>query len=82
VAIRPEKIQLSRERPEGTDNIVQGVVTGIAYLGDASRYLVTLGSGAVLRVTTPNVFRHEARFASGDSVWLNWHGSAPVVVTR
>jgi len=37
VAIRPEKIQISRERPEGTDNIVSGTITGIAYLGDMSR---------------------------------------------
>ena len=82
VAIRPEKIQISRERPEGTDNIVSGTITGIAYLGDMSRYLVTLVTGTVVRVTLPNMFRHETRLAIEDAVWLTWHGSAAVVVTR
>ena len=82
VAIRPEKIQLSRARPEQPDNVLSGVVTGIAYLGDATRYLVRLPTGFVLRVTAPNVFRHEERLAHDETVWLHWHASAAVVVTR
>ncbi len=82
VAIRPEKIQLSRERPEQPDNVLQGVITGIAYLGDATRYLVRLPTGFVLRVTAPNVFRHEERLQHDELVWLQWHSSSPVVVTR
>jgi len=82
VAIRPEKIQLSRERPAQSDNVLQGVITGIAYLGDATRYLVRLPTGFVLRVTTPNLFRREERHAHDESVWLHWHPSAAVVVMR
>ncbi len=82
VAIRPEKIQLSRERPAQPDNVLTGVVTGIAYLGDATRYLVRLPTGYVFRVTAPNVFRHEERIEHDETVWLHWHASAVVVVTR
>jgi putrescine transport system ATP-binding protein len=82
VAIRPEKIHLSRERPEQHDNVLHGVVAGIAYLGDATRYLVRLPTGFVLRVTAPNVFRREERLEHGETVWLHWHASAAVVVTR
>jgi putrescine transport system ATP-binding protein len=82
VAIRPEKIQLTRARPAQEDNLLQGVITGIAYLGDMTRYLVRLRTGYLLRVTAPNVFRHEERFAHDDSVWVHWHESAAVVVTR
>jgi putrescine transport system ATP-binding protein len=82
VAIRPEKIQLSRERPEQRDNVLSGVITGIAYLGDATRYLVRLPTGLVLRVTAPNVFRRDERFEHDETVWLHWHASAAVVVTR
>ena len=82
VAIRPEKIQLSRERPAQQDNVLQGVITGIAYLGDATRYLVRLPTGFLLRVTAPNVFRHEERLQHDECVWLHWHASSPVVVTR
>ena len=82
VAIRPEKIHLSRERPEQQDNVLSGVITGIAYLGDATRYLVRLPTGLVLRVTAPNVFRRDERLAHDETVWLHWHPSAAVVVTR
>jgi putrescine transport system ATP-binding protein len=82
VAIRPEKIQLSRERPEQPDNVLSGVVAGIAYLGDATRYLVRLPTGFVLRVTAPNMFRREERLEHDETVWLHWHASAAVVVTR
>jgi putrescine transport system ATP-binding protein len=82
VAIRPEKIQLARERPAQEDNVLRGTITGIAYLGDVTRYLVRLPTGFVLRVTAPNVFRHEERLEHDESVWIHWHASAAVVVTR
>ncbi|MBS0394033.1 MAG: ABC transporter ATP-binding protein, partial [Proteobacteria bacterium] len=82
VAIRPEKIRLGLERPAQADNVLEGVVAGIAYLGDATRYLVRLRTGFVLRVTTPNVLRREEPLAHDQPVWLHWHPSAAVVVTR
>ena len=58
VALRPEKIVLSRERPEGDgDNRVEGVVAEVAYRGDQSIYLVKLASGRQMRVTQPNMLR-------------------------
>jgi putrescine transport system ATP-binding protein len=68
VAIRPEKVQLSRERPPQDDNVLRGVIIGIAYLGDVTRYLVRLPTGFVLRVSAPNVFRHEERLAHDETV--------------
>ena len=82
VAIRPEKVVLTRSRPEQTDNVYEGVVTGTAYLGDATRYLVQMRSGAVLRVTAPNTHRHDERLVHGDAVFASWHATAPVVVPR
>ena len=53
VALRPEKIEISREPPDGEgDNRVQGVVSEIAYRGDQSVYLVRLASGRQVRVTS------------------------------
>jgi putrescine transport system ATP-binding protein len=85
VALRPEKIQVSRERPEGNgDNRVQGVVSEIAYRGDQSVYLVRLAGGRQMRVTQPNSLRHGAadRIRWEDAVWLSWDSSSPVVVTQ
>jgi putrescine transport system ATP-binding protein len=85
VALRPEKIQVSRERPNGGgDNRVQGVVSEIAYRGDQSVYLVRLAGGRQVRVTQPNSLRQGAgeRIRWEDAVWLSWDSSSPVVVTQ
>ena len=81
-AIRPEKIFMSIARPEGQDNIVQGAVQDIAYLGDLSIFLVKLPTGKVIRVTRPNTSRHAEEITWDQQVFLNWDSSSPVVVTR
>src|SRR5512134_1077431 len=85
VALRPEKIVLSRERPDGDgDNRVEGVVAEVAYRGDQSIYLVKLASGRQMRVTQPNMLRTGSgdRVRWDDKVWLSWDSSSPVVVTQ
>jgi putrescine transport system ATP-binding protein len=85
VALRPEKINISRERPEGGgDNRIQGVVSEVAYRGDQSVYLVRLASGRQVRVTQPNTLRQGSgdRIRWDDPVWLSWDSSSPVVVTQ
>jgi putrescine transport system ATP-binding protein len=81
-AVRPEKMQLSRERPAGVANVLSGVIAEIAYLGDTSTYLVRLDSGRTLRVTLPNADRHGGSpLARETRVWVSWHpGSCMVVV--
>jgi putrescine transport system ATP-binding protein len=84
VALRPEKIHMSRERPEGDgDNRVAGVVSEIAYRGDQSVYLVRLAGGCQVRVTQPNIVRQGGvRISWDESVWLSWDSASPVVVTQ
>jgi len=87
-AIRPEKINISRQAPPAAasgapENAVRGTVREIAYMGDMSIYLVQIASGKMLRVTLPNTTRGGERpIARGESVWLSWHGSSPVVLTE
>ncbi len=85
VALRPEKIQISREPPPGGgDNRVAGTVAEIAYLGDQSVYLVRLRGGRQVRVTQPNIVRQGStgRITWDELVWLCWDSSSPVVVTQ
>lgn len=63
VAIRPEKVKLSRRGPV-TDavnahaiNRLEGVVTDVSYLGGVTTYRVKLDSGAVLRSSMANTAR-------------------------
>jgi len=83
VALRPEKIALSREPGKGPDNCVRGVVKEIAYMGDLSIYLVKLASGRMVRVTQPNTIRHpDDRITWDENVYLHWHSTSGVVVTQ
>lgn len=80
-AIRPEKINISVERPGQADNVVQGTVKEIAYMGDMSVYLVQLASGKMVRITQPNSYRHAEDSITWDqTVYLSWHPSSPVVL--
>jgi len=85
-AIRPEKIQITRDPQSGEtagENLTRGTVSEIAYMGDMSIYLVRLDSGSMLRVTLPNVRRGTERpIAREERVWLSWHGTSPVVLTE
>ncbi|HEV8332340.1 MAG TPA: polyamine ABC transporter ATP-binding protein [Steroidobacteraceae bacterium] len=79
-AVRPEKIQLSVESPQQTDNVTRGVVKEIAYMGDMSIYLVQLSTGKMMRVTQPNAYRHADDITWDQPVYLHWHASSPVVL--
>lgn len=82
-AIRPEKIEIAREEPPGTDNRARGVVRDIAYMGDMSIYLVRTETGKMVRVNLPNSVRQLSERISWDEpVWLSWDASSPVVLTQ
>ncbi len=82
-AIRPEKINIGRERPDGPDNVVRGVVREIAYMGDISVFLVAIDSGRMVRVSRPNIVRQaEDRISWDETVYLSWHASSPIVLTQ
>jgi putrescine transport system ATP-binding protein len=63
VAVRPEKIKLSRRGPASdaagahSINRLEGIVTDVSYLGGFTTYKVKLDSGAVLRSSMANTAR-------------------------
>ena len=84
VALRPEKIHLSRRKPADDGfNAASGTVKEMAYFGSFTVYHVALASGAVLKVSQTNVQRHrDDEITWGDTVWAHWSRSAPVVLTQ
>ncbi|MCA0870366.1 ABC transporter ATP-binding protein [Seohaeicola saemankumensis] len=83
LAIRPEKITISADRPEDAANAVQGKVHDIAYLGNLSTYHVELASGAIIKAQTANTRRISRRsFTWEDPVWLSWTATAGVLLAN
>ncbi|MEP9371952.1 ABC transporter ATP-binding protein [Mesorhizobium sp. KR1-2] len=81
LAIRPEKINLSHDRPDAEENVAPGTIDEVAYLGNLSVYQVRLDTGRVIHVTLPNLDRHEgAIFEAGDAIHCSWGAASAVVL--
>lgn len=82
-AVRPEKLRLSRVRPEREFNVLPATVEEIAYLGDVSIYRLRLATGKLLSATVANVSRHPDDVITWDEkVWAAWDDKSGVVLTR
>jgi putrescine transport system ATP-binding protein len=83
VALRPEKLRITRDPAPGEDNRIAGTVWDIGYLGDFSVFIVKLVDGRVIRAAQANVSRLVDRpITFGDMVWLNWRPDSGLVLTR
>ncbi|HVJ34783.1 MAG TPA: ABC transporter ATP-binding protein [Terriglobia bacterium] len=81
VAIRPEKMHISKEDANHAVNCLKGTVKGIAYMGNLSIYLIQLDSGKQVKVTQPNQIRAaENAIDWEDRVTLTFHPNSPVAL--
>ena len=81
LALRPEKISVSRERPADGLNAVAGTVFEVGYRGDMSIYKVRLIDRSLMKVAFANVgARGKDLFGTGDLVWLSWPPEVGVVL--
>lgn len=82
VALRPEKIKMSRIKPTQDENCMKGEIIEIAYMGSSSVFKIKLPSGKQVRVTQPNYARvMEERFTWNEHVYLFWDVDSSVVLT-
>lgn len=82
VAVRPEKVMMSKLKPKTDKNCVKGIVNEIAYLGDMSIYYVELESGKIVESALPNLFRLSERDVTWeDEVYLYWRPESGVILT-
>jgi len=84
VAVRPEKIRISREPLlPGLNNCVAGTVVDIGYFGGSSVYKLRIRDGSQIRAAIANVgARGDGVIAVDDQVWLTWPADAATVLTR
>jgi putrescine transport system ATP-binding protein len=80
VAVRPEKVQISMQKPsDGDENCIAGRVSDTGYFGEKIVYRVKLGSGEELKATVTNQSRRlDLPASKGDYVWLSWVADAGV----
>lgn len=88
VAIRPEKIDLGRERPDDDEhkenfNMVYGEVAELSYFGSFTMYHIKLDNGKIVKVHIENDERGQSDAPTwGDKVWAYWSDTSQVVLTQ
>ncbi|KZY68095.1 hypothetical protein A3742_15255 [Oleiphilus sp. HI0071] len=84
-ALRPEKVSISRNKPDQSCNYARGVIKDIAYLGSHSIYHVDIGGGKIVLVSMANSDRwggaEEPRLTWEDDVYVSWAETSGVVLT-
>jgi putrescine transport system ATP-binding protein len=83
IAIRPEKLRVTRDRPDQPQNVWKAVVEEIAYMGNLSVFRLRLASGKILLATKANLARFDDDEITWDEqVWVSWADTAGVVLTQ
>lgn len=82
VAIRPEKVKISKEKPNKKNNWAFGIVEDVVYLGDVSIYYVRTGLNKMLLATETNIVRAAERAIQWeDKVYLSWEQENGIILT-
>jgi putrescine transport system ATP-binding protein len=77
LAVRPEKISISKEKPIDADNILKGKIWDIGYTGNISVYHVQLPNGMTIKAQEVNRRRLANRELTWeDDVWISWRKTA------
>jgi putrescine transport system ATP-binding protein len=82
IAIRPEKIEISKEKPSNTPaNLYTGKVQEIAYFGSYNTYILAATDGSRVKVMEANTSRHDlSEITWDDDVYFWWNDKAGVVL--
>jgi spermidine/putrescine transport system ATP-binding protein len=83
VSLRPEKIMISKKRPEGFSNYAQGVVESIVYHGRSTQYNVVVSPDKIVSVFEQNEEHFEKEVIDYEhEVHLAWQKENVVVLER
>jgi putrescine transport system ATP-binding protein len=83
VALRPEKIMLSKEKPKGEHNWTEGEVVEIVYFGDHTTYHLKTNAGHIIKAQEINNTRDlSCGLTWGDHAYMHWNELAMIVLTH
>ena len=82
IAVRPEKIFISKQQPDGDNlTVLKGTVEDLGYFGNLSLYKVALGNGKILQVSGQNRVRTSIKTVEwDDEVFLSWDNNSAILL--
>ena len=82
IAVRPEKIEISKNRPAASCNVFAGKVLEIAYFGSYNTYIVAASDGSKVRITEANTSREDLSNITWEDKVFFWWGNRAGIVLR
>lgn len=82
IAVRPEKIEISKVRPDVGVNLFTGKVKEIAYFGSYNTYIVVATDGTKVKITEANTSRQELSDITWEDHVYFWWGDRSAIVLR
>jgi putrescine transport system ATP-binding protein len=81
IAVRPEKIEISKVRPDAAFNVFTGKVKEIAYFGSYNNYIVQATDGSKVKIMEANTSRQElSDITWEDNVYFWWGDRAGILL--
>jgi spermidine/putrescine transport system ATP-binding protein len=83
VAVRPEKIQLTPDRPADVANAFAAVVEDVAYIGSDTRVALRMADALSILVWDTNEFSTldpDYYYRRGEQVWISWPAENALVL--
>ena len=82
IAVRPEKIEISKQRPDVGFNVFTGKVKEIAYFGSYNTYIVQATDGTKVKIMDSNTSRQEMSDITWEDNVYFWWGDRSGIVLR
>jgi putrescine transport system ATP-binding protein len=82
VAVRPEKIEISKQRPDVSTNLFTGKVKEIAYFGSYNTFIVVAADGTRIKITEANTSHQDLSDITWEDDVYFWWGDRSGVVLR
>ena len=81
VSVRPERVEVSREQPEGDYNWAHGVVSHMAWMGSYALYQIRLDSGTMVEASVPRgVLAQREGPGVQEEVFVSWDAESATVL--
>jgi putative spermidine/putrescine transport system ATP-binding protein len=85
VVVRPERVRIAssaEQKPLGKENVFEGVVRDVTYLGSVRKFAVELRSGVAVIVRETVTEEAKGDIDRGDRVWVAWNPKDGVLVEK
>ena len=81
MSIRPERLVVSRNQPEGDYNWAHGMVSHMAWMGSYALYQIRLDSGTMVEASVPSLLAQMDAPGIDEEIFVSWDADSATVLS-